>query len=292
MDDAVALWWERFMPAPDIAPAALASLTERELEILHLLTAGHTIKSIAAHLGRSEASINERLREARRKTGAGSSRELARLVEAQKICPRNPDLSARAPRVPDASGPSTKERRHRKGLIAMTLIATLAAAGLLATAAGDGLHPAAHHPAAPADNVASQHAMADPLVGRWALDTARIPADERPQRVTITFRLDTAHRWNTEVEIVGADGQLQRGVSNAAADGVPVPIAGSLPFIDTAALRQPEPGTLVMTLGKAGKTVSSRVYAASRDRRRMTETIIWGGPALPGLETTQFERID
>jgi DNA-binding CsgD family transcriptional regulator len=59
-------------------------LTDRELEALRLLAAGHTAKTIAVRLGRSETSINERLRAARRKTGIGSSRELARLLEAQK----------------------------------------------------------------------------------------------------------------------------------------------------------------------------------------------------------------
>ena len=63
------------MPAPDRLPSSVEALTDKELEILRLLTAGHTVKSIAARLGRSEASINERLRDARRKTGIGSSRE-------------------------------------------------------------------------------------------------------------------------------------------------------------------------------------------------------------------------
>lgn len=45
-----------------------------------LLAEGHTAKSAAALLDTSEAAVNERLREARRKTGVGSSRELARLV--------------------------------------------------------------------------------------------------------------------------------------------------------------------------------------------------------------------
>jgi DNA-binding CsgD family transcriptional regulator len=60
--------------APD-----LSSLNETERTVLGMLAEGHTAKSIAAATGRSETSVNERLREARRKTGVGSSRELARL---------------------------------------------------------------------------------------------------------------------------------------------------------------------------------------------------------------------
>ena len=61
-----------------------AELNDRELEVLRLLASGHTVKTIAVELGRSEASIHERLREARRKTGVGSSRELARRLRDQE----------------------------------------------------------------------------------------------------------------------------------------------------------------------------------------------------------------
>jgi DNA-binding CsgD family transcriptional regulator len=71
-------------PLPVPITALTDALNERELEILRLLAGGHTVKSIAVQLGRSEASINERLREARRKTGVGSSRELARLIDTKK----------------------------------------------------------------------------------------------------------------------------------------------------------------------------------------------------------------
>lgn len=53
-------------------------LSEREREVLALLMQGHETKSIAATLGLSVHAVNERLREARRKLGASSSREAAR----------------------------------------------------------------------------------------------------------------------------------------------------------------------------------------------------------------------
>ncbi|MET0308754.1 MAG: hypothetical protein ABW023_08615 [Sphingomonas sp.] len=62
----------------------LSALNQGERAALALLAQGHTAKSIAQLTGRSVTSVNERLREARRKTGAGSSRELARLLLAQE----------------------------------------------------------------------------------------------------------------------------------------------------------------------------------------------------------------
>jgi DNA-binding CsgD family transcriptional regulator len=54
------------------------TLSEREKETLRLLLKGHDAKSIAVALGLSVHTVNERLREARRKLGVGSSRAAAR----------------------------------------------------------------------------------------------------------------------------------------------------------------------------------------------------------------------
>jgi DNA-binding CsgD family transcriptional regulator len=58
----------------------LHSLSEREKETLRLLFKGHDAKSAAVALGLSVHTVNERLREARRKLGVGSSRTAARLL--------------------------------------------------------------------------------------------------------------------------------------------------------------------------------------------------------------------
>lgn len=55
-------------------------LTEKEKETLRLIVRGHDAKSMARHLGLSVHTINERLREARRKMAVSSSREAARLL--------------------------------------------------------------------------------------------------------------------------------------------------------------------------------------------------------------------
>lgn len=276
---------ERLSGTPSHQTSALAdALNTRELEVLRLLAEGHTIKSIAAQLDRTEASINERLRDARRKTGMGSSRELARQLGAQKIWDKNPDLAMTSPSSEAPVQPASRGLTGPKGTIAMLIAMPLIAAGSLLMAAD-----APYNAARPQSAVAA--AQGSPLVGRWALDVAGVPADERPRAVTISFSVAPDRRWTTQVEIVNPDGGTLHAESTAALDAAPVPTAGNMGFIDSASLRQPAPGTLVMTLGKDGAPVSTRVYTVSRDRKSMTETIIWAGSTMPKLETNTFHRI-
>lgn len=268
-------------------PSSLAALNDKEVEVLRLLAAGHTVKSIAASLGRSEASINERLRDARRKTGVGSSRELARLIGIHKNWDKNIDLPANGIAPHGLEQPPSAGRIRSKGTLVMAIALPIAAALGLALA-GTNSSPQAQSPQAAEAAVTKS----PPLAGRWSLDVMRIPEDERPQRVTIDFKVSPDQKWTTHVEIVGADGSTMRGESTAAADGVAVASTGNMPFIDTVSLRHPAPDTLVMTLGKNGAPVSTRVYTVSKDRKTMTETIIWASSGVPKLETTYFERVD
>jgi DNA-binding CsgD family transcriptional regulator len=61
-------------------PGGVTTLSEREKQVLRLLLHGHDAKSVARELGLSVHTVNEHLREARRKTGVSSSREAARLL--------------------------------------------------------------------------------------------------------------------------------------------------------------------------------------------------------------------
>lgn len=56
------------------------ALTEKEKQTLRLIVRGHDAKSTARELGLSVHTINERLRDARRKLAVSSSREAARLL--------------------------------------------------------------------------------------------------------------------------------------------------------------------------------------------------------------------
>ena len=54
------------------------SLTDREKQTLRMILRGHDAKSIAQHFDLSVHTINERLRDARRKLSVSSSRAAAR----------------------------------------------------------------------------------------------------------------------------------------------------------------------------------------------------------------------
>lgn len=273
------------MQPPQLHTGSLSALNDNELEILRLLASGHTAKSIAARLGRSETAINERLREARRKTGVGSSRDLARMLDAQKIWDKNIDLSKHGTSNENRSQPRTKGFEWTKGRMIMLIALPIAALGLAFTS-GITSHLADPERAEQASSRAQS-----PLVGRWSLDVARLPEDERPVAVTITFEPVADGRWHTLVMVETRDGALRKAESTAALDGVAVPVSGSMAEIDSVSLRQPAVNTLVMTLGKDGAPVSTRVYTVAKDRQSMTETIIWPGSELPKMETTHFRRI-
>ena len=64
---------------------SIDALTEKEKDALRLLLRGHDAKSSAQALGLSVHTVNERLREARRKLGTTSSREAARRLLAEEL---------------------------------------------------------------------------------------------------------------------------------------------------------------------------------------------------------------
>jgi len=115
------------MPLSD--PSDLGRLNATERDLLALLGRGHTIKSIAHLRGLSEASVNERFRSARRKTGMGSSREVARLILAQENRHEIPELVSERPRPdeprrPDAPRGVSLARRWKPLMIVATLLAS------------------------------------------------------------------------------------------------------------------------------------------------------------------------
>jgi DNA-binding CsgD family transcriptional regulator len=78
------------------------ALTEKEKQTLRLMLRGHDAKSLARHLGLSVHTVNERLRDARRKLEVSSSREAARLVLQEES--RTPEILA-DDTIGDAAGP-------------------------------------------------------------------------------------------------------------------------------------------------------------------------------------------
>lgn len=120
--------------------ASLDTLTDKEKDALRLLLRGHDAKSSARELGLSVHTVNERLRDARRKLGVTSSREAARrLMAEENDTPENlgdtalGDASAMPPGAPVMAPAS--QRWARFGLeprLALTLAGVLAMSLILA----------------------------------------------------------------------------------------------------------------------------------------------------------------
>ncbi len=107
-------------------------LGEAESEALDLLAEGHTAKSIAATTGASVHAINARLREARRKTGITSSRELARLYRTQKTSGEKMEVVGSHLGSPSRSSEAGPERRFGVRRIGLAIMSILTLAGVAA----------------------------------------------------------------------------------------------------------------------------------------------------------------
>jgi len=107
-------------------------LNAAERTALNLLARGHTAKSIATLTDRSVGAVNERLREARRKTGVGSSRELARLFAAQENRDELIEVAPASAVDPD-SIPLAASGRHWKGTVLMSVTLAGAIAAIVLT---------------------------------------------------------------------------------------------------------------------------------------------------------------
>ena len=123
----------------DGTDASIDALTDREREVLHLLLAGHTAKSAATELDLSVHTVNDYLREARRKLGVSSSREAARILgEQDKDAPQNhaPDeigMGAPTQDVDHAKPSATPgARSYRPWIIGGFIMSTAVLAAVLA----------------------------------------------------------------------------------------------------------------------------------------------------------------
>lgn len=147
-------------------------LSEREKDVLRLMGSGHTAKSAAAALDLSVHTVNDYLREARKKLGVGSSREAARALAEreqappQKHAPEELGISGSGPggQIAAADRPSGGMGRPLAWILAgVFMITTLLA---LAMMAGSHPVPATPSPAAqaapaavsPADKASEQAA--------------------------------------------------------------------------------------------------------------------------------------
>jgi len=149
------------------ATETLWSLTEKEKQTLRLIVRGHDAKSSARNLGLSVHTINERLRDARRKMAVSSSREAARLLlEAERREGGAPtpeylgDMIIGEDAGRDAADADAGRARRPSSIIIGALLMTLIL-GLLAFAA---LPQLAQTEPSPAPSPAADHAAPNPEV--------------------------------------------------------------------------------------------------------------------------------
>ncbi|RIV83396.1 helix-turn-helix domain-containing protein [Aurantiacibacter zhengii] len=125
------------------ATDAIEDLTAKEKEALRLLLAGHDAKSSARELGLSVHTVNDRLRNARRKMEVSSSREAARILGDAEGAPPQPHAHnemgmANESALPDpADLDETRQRGPSKavwlagGMLTMSVLIAIAAVTLM-----------------------------------------------------------------------------------------------------------------------------------------------------------------
>ena len=154
------------------ATAAICALTDKEKETLRLLVEGYDAKSIARHLGLSVHTINERLRDARRKLAVSSSREAARMLRDAEQ--KSPEFSgdrllgdaAPALALPDRTAPAETPRTVRRWgwITGACLMSIMLAFFALSSLSGTGEPPASATPSAQAQ---AADKLAENIARRW-----------------------------------------------------------------------------------------------------------------------------
>ena len=147
--------------------ARFQTLTEKEKQTLRLIVRGHDAKSIARHLDLSVHTVNERLRDARRKLEVSSSREAARLLlDTEGDGPQNHvdkqiGEAGSSANMGQAAVPGADRARTRFpiGLIAGVLLMSILLGALALSLISDGTAPSA------ATNAASVETIAPVTVG-------------------------------------------------------------------------------------------------------------------------------
>ena len=213
----------------------LHALTEKEKQTLRLLLSGHDAKSMARQLGLSVHTVNERLRDARRKLSVSSSKAAARLLrDAEGADPEmlgdKPFGAARtAPGLQQGGEPGAVFAANPRtawaigGLAMLSLaIAVLALSGAPETAQ-DAASPqtVAARPAAVADSPATQAAR------QWLALVDASNWQESWAATAETFRsLNSVEAWQSAS--VTARVPLGQMLSRrlAGEEGIPAPPSG------------------------------------------------------------------
>lgn len=217
--------------------AGYQALTEKEKQTLRLIVRGHDAKSMARHLGLSIHTINERLRDARRKLEVSSSREAARLLlDTESDCPdsfvdQQMGEAAAGGVVTQLDAPETGQGRASgvvprvtwlvSGVVVMSVILGILALAIVPQSASepDSSNASSTVPAAEAEVVS---AASDWLVlhdeGRWRESWNATSESFRKQ--------NTVERWTETAEKVRPPLGAMISRTVISQESVPAPPAG------------------------------------------------------------------
>lgn len=157
-----------------------AALSEKEKAALRLIVRGHDAKSTARVLNLSVHTVNERLRDARRKLSVSSSREAARIVLAAEggtpeiVTDKTLGEAESPPGMQSEQGQAAKRRLAWivGGVLAMSLILALLAINALSPAAST-TPPAEPRPAVALDAATATAAASEARAWLALVDQAR-----------------------------------------------------------------------------------------------------------------------
>lgn len=178
-----------------------ASLSEKEKEALRLIVRGHDAKSVARELNLSVHTVNERLRDARRKLSVSSSREAARMVlAAEGGTPEIVTDKTLGDAAPSSAMPSGSDWIAKRrlvwivgGVLAMSLIIALVAMNALSPATS-APPPAEPRPAVALDAATATAAASEARTWLALVDQARW--DDSWKRSGLQFRrANTSATW-------------------------------------------------------------------------------------------------
>lgn len=211
------------------------ALTEKEKQTLRLIVRGHDAKSIARSLGLSVHTINERLRDARRKMAVSSSREAARILfeaEGGDVTSPTPDLvgdteigeDAARQRVDQETAPidGAGQAYRRRPILLGVLLMTLALGLVLLAALPQVASPPTRNTSAETPDTevvdTAQHWLALLDQSRW---------DESYRATGASFRkLNTLQTWTAASEKARAPLGAMISRTFVSQENLPAPPAG------------------------------------------------------------------
>ncbi|WP_285712235.1 helix-turn-helix domain-containing protein [Erythrobacter oryzae] len=181
------------------------ALNEREKDALRLLLRGHDAKSSARELGLSVHTVNERLREARRKLGVTSSREAARRLLAAEGEP-NPETLGDKPlgdagAGAGAAGMTASATRRPAGIRPAFILVGVTAMSLILAALFLPAPFVAEGPLA----VLAPGAVTETVAGPEAPSATRSEADAAARSAERFLELIDAGQWAESYAATGAE---------------------------------------------------------------------------------------